>query len=169
MTSPVQPMTRRRSEGGFSLVELIIVMIIIAILIIAAIVATTSSRQKAKAEAMKVIAANVGKAVATYNRMNPPITQDRLVIGLTWTSGQSEASGGLYSTTGERLLDPWPENPYATADIIIRRGNVCPASAPAGTVAICRVGVANRTGFRVMAWARDKDGSSYVIYNQQLA
>lgn len=158
--------SRRRGEAGFTLIELLIVIGIVAILIVASFVALSGGKRSAKARAMTVVAADVGKAVATYNRMNPPINTDRLVAGSTWTSTQTEAAGGLYATTGERLLDPWPTDPYTGDPVTIRRGATCPTTAPVGTIAVCRVAGANRTTFRVRAWARNQSNASYVVYDQ---
>lgn len=156
----------RAGERAFTLVELLIVMLIIGILIIVATLALDSAKVTTKARAMTVIAGDVGKAVGTYNRMNPPIRQDRLTASTTWTSTQSEAAGGLFATTGERLLDPWPVDPYTGDPVVIRRGATCPTTAAAGTVAICRVGAARRSSFRVRAWARARNNSSYLVYDQ---
>lgn len=156
----------RRCEDGFTLIELLIVMGIVGILIVASLVALSSGKRSAKARAMTVVAADVAKAVSSYNRMNPPIRTDRLVAGTTWTLAQTEAGGGLYATTGEQLLSPWPDDPYSGDPVTIRRGTTCPTTAPAGTIAVCRVAGSRRTTFRVRAWARDRDNASYVVYDQ---
>ena len=156
----------RRGEAGFTLIELLIVIGIVGVLMAAGMIALSGGKRTAQARAMTTVAADVGKAVATYNRMNPPIRGDRLVAGSTWTSTQTEAAGGLYATTGEPILSPWPEDPYSGNPITIRRGATCPTTAPAGTVAVCRNPASGRTAFRVRAWARNRDNSSYVVYDQ---
>lgn len=160
------PRRSTRSEAGFTLLELLIVIIIIAILVVAMWSAMASAKRTSRAHAMTTAATSVGRAVSAFNRMNPPITVDRITTGSSWTSGQTEAAGGLYSTTGERLLDPWPDSPYGASPVVVRRGAACPAAATAGTVWVCRVGGGRASSFRVRAWATDRSGASYVVYDQ---
>lgn len=164
MTAPAD--RERRGERGVTLVELIIVLLIAAILGATAIMLMRSAQYTARANTMKTLATQVGRSVSSYNRMRPPIRSDALLAGTTWTSTQSEAAGGLYSLTGERLLDPWPEDPYSRRPVVVQRRATCPAAAAPGTVAVCRIAGASRNSFRVRAWARDRRGASYVVFDQ---
>jgi len=155
-----------RSESGFTLLELLIVVSIVAVLMAIVWAAMSGAKRNSRAHATTAAATSVARAMSSFNRMNPPITSDRLTSATTWTSTQTEAGGGFYSTTGERLLDPWPENPYSGRPIVINRGVSCPATAPAGTVWVCRLGGARPSAFRVRAWALNGSNASYVVYDQ---
>ncbi len=169
MTTRASLARARRGEAGFTLIELVVVGLILAVLGFIVMGALDGAKVTARAKAMTVMAADVGKAMTTYNRMNPPITTDRMLAQSTWTATQTEAAGGLYSTTGEKLLQPWPRDPYSGNDLVIQRGATCPTTAAPGTVAVCRVAGASRSALRVRAWAKNRNGASYVVYDQRLA
>jgi prepilin-type N-terminal cleavage/methylation domain-containing protein len=162
------PHPRQVRESAFTLTEMIVVVAIVAVLMAAAWAALSSSKASTRSQAMKSAAARVGAAASTYNRMNPPVGgTDRLRGAATWTSTQPEAQG-LYSTTGERLLEPWPENPYSGTPLVVQRAASCPASASAGTVVVCRIPGQPPASLRVVAWAKRTDGTPYVVFDQRL-
>jgi prepilin-type N-terminal cleavage/methylation domain-containing protein len=157
---------RRRAEHGFTLVELIVVVLIIAVLMAAAIVAVQEAKRTARAKAMATAGASVAQAISAYERMHPPITTDPLTAVSTFTQPQTEAAGGLYSTTGERLLDPWPTNPYTGQPVTIQRVANCPAMPAIGGIVVCRLpATAKRSDYRVMAAGKNKDGAAYIVYD----
>lgn len=160
----------RTGERGFTLTELLVVMLILSILLTAAWMGIQGARTASRAHAMTGTASTVAQAASAFNRMRPPIQgntpPDPLMSGTTFTPTQSEAAGGLYSITGERLLDPWPVDPYTGNPVTIRRQAACPASVAVGQVVICRVGGTSRSTFRVLGGAKDKDGNAYVVFNK---
>jgi prepilin-type N-terminal cleavage/methylation domain-containing protein len=169
---------RRRADrqAGFTLIELLVVLAIIAVLMSAAMAGLRSAKTATYARATIVTATSVGRAVSTFNRQYPVVgTTDQLLTrggGAPFTSTQAEPSG-LFSPGGERLLSPWPTNPYTDKPVVITRASAaaCPTTGSPGTVAVCRVPAANgnAASFRVRAWARRADSSSYVVYDVQLS
>lgn len=157
----------RTGERGFTLIELLIVIVIIGVLVTAAWVAMQGAKTSSRARAMTATTSSVAQAVSSFNRMRPPIgASDPITAGTSWSPTQTEATGGLYSITGERLLDPWPTNPYSGGPVTVRRQAACPSSVPIGQVTICRPGGASRATFRVLGGARDRSGNAYVVFDK---
>lgn len=167
-----------RNESGMTLVELIVVMVVTATLLGAAWVGMRSARTATYARSTIAVATTVGQAISTFNRQYPavgtPLVDPLLTRGggAPFTSTQPEPSG-LFSPGGEPLLSPWPTNPYTGKPVTIRRASAaaCPTTGSPGDVAVCRVPptAGHPSSFRIRAWARRTDGSSYAIYDVQLA
>ncbi len=158
---------RRHPEDAFTLVELLLVLVIVLVLMAASIVALRGARATSRAQAMTTTSGIVAEAVSSFNRMRPPVgATDPLIDGSQWTHAQTEAAGGLYSITGERLLASWPDDPYAGAPIVIERRAACPTTAAPGRVVVCRPAGGPRAAFRVLGGARKTDGTPYVVFDK---
>ena len=166
------PRTERRSEAGFTLIEILIVLIIISVLLVAAWVAMQSARVASRNDAMKSAASSIDQAVSAYNRMYPPVggSADRLLAAPNpWNS--SNQNTALVDETGEPLLNNWPANPWGTNGVVVTRYlavGSCASGQP-GEVKVCRLNPATdgRLSYEIRAWGKDSNGNPKLLYNTQ--
>jgi prepilin-type N-terminal cleavage/methylation domain-containing protein len=171
VTRPVR--TDRRSEAGFTLIEVLIVLIIITVLAVAAWVAMQSAQVASRNDAMKSAASTIDTAVSTYNRMYPPVggAADRLLAAPNpWQMSNSQTA--LVDETGEPLLNNWPKNPFGgnggvTVTRYLAVGSC--ANGQPGEIKVCRLNPVTdgRLSYEIRAWGKDSNGAAKLVYNTQ--
>lgn len=142
-------------EHAVTLVELVVVMGIVLILGAALAVSLSGESQRARNKQLATSVGTIDIAVSDFNRMFPSVQSDHLVTrgGGTFDQDDTESTG-LYSKTGDKLLAPWPEDPWTGEPITIRvyDASGCPDSGSRGDVHVCRITDASPAAYQIRAY-----------------
>ena len=143
-------------------------MIIIALLVILVSLALNSAKVASRNEAMKSAAASIDRGIGALNRIYPRVgANDPLVqrgSGAVWSGNTGSPNTGLADETGAWILNEWPDNPYATGGVVVRRYATpapCAATGAPGEVRVCRT--AGMT-YTIRAFGRNRDGNAIEVY-----